>query len=69
MRGIVKLYSLVKGSGIIIGEDKREYIVKLDSIVGTGLRRLHENDVVEFKQEGTKAKDVNVLKGEQLDER
>lgn len=64
MRGKVKLYSLVKGSGIIVGEDKKEYTVKLDGILGNGLRRLNENDIVEFVVDGLKAKEVTVIKGD-----
>lgn len=65
MKGKVKLYSLVKGSGIILGDDNKEYQVKLNDIVGTGLRRLIENDEVEFTVEELKAKEVKViLKGD-----
>ena len=64
MRGTVKLYSLVKGAGVIIGEDNKEYSVKLVDIVGTGLRRLHEFEVVKFTPEGLKAKEVITVKGE-----
>lgn len=63
MRGTVKLYSLVKGAGVIIGEDNKEYSVKLADIVGNGLRRLHEFEVVEFTVDGLKAKEVTTPKG------
>lgn len=65
MRGTVKLYSLVKGAGIIIGEDKKEYSVKLADIEGTGLRRLHESEIVNFTADGLKAKKVTTAKGDQ----
>ncbi len=64
MKGKVKLYSLVKGTGVIIGEDKREYSVKLVDIVGHGLRRLSEGDVVTFEADGLKAKQVSIVEKE-----
>jgi len=58
MKGIVKFYSLAKGTGLIIGEDRKEYTVKLVGIVGTGLRRLFEKQVVTFTPVGSKATEV-----------
>lgn len=55
MRGIVKFYSLVKGAGIIVGEDHKEYTFKMADISGTGLRRLSENQVVTFTPKEFKA--------------
>lgn len=48
MKGIVKFYSLVKGAGVIVGEDHREYTFKMGEIVGSGLRKLAENQSVDF---------------------
>lgn len=48
MKGIVKFYSLVKGAGVIVGEDRKEYSFKMADITGAGLRRLSENQSVSF---------------------
>jgi cold shock CspA family protein len=61
MKGIVKFYSLAKGTGVIVGEDRKEYIVKLFGIVGTGLRRLSENEAVTFTPDGSKATQVQPI--------
>jgi len=58
MQGTVKLYSLVKGSGVINGEDGKEYKVKMDGIKGTGLKKLSEGQSVSFEAEGGKATEV-----------
>lgn len=55
MKGIVKFYSLVKGAGVIVGEDHKEYSFKMADISGSGLRRLNENQVVEFTPKELKA--------------
>jgi len=55
MKGIVKFYSLVKGAGVIVGEDHKEYSFKMADISGAGLRRLNENQVVEFTPKELKA--------------
>lgn len=65
MKGIVKFYSLAKGTGVIIGEDRKEYTVKLFSITGTGLRRLTEKQEVTFTPDGLKATEVQPI-GAQL---
>ena len=64
--GVVKLYSLVKGEGIIIGDDdKREYKVKMVDIKGTGMRKLSEGQKVNFETKespkGWKAVEVETL--------
>lgn len=64
--GTVKLYSLVKGEGIIIGDDdKREYKVKLADIKGTGMRKLSEGQKVNFEAKespkGLKAIEVETV--------
>jgi len=61
MNGIVKFYSLAKGTGVIVGEDRKEYIVKLFGIVGTGLRRLSEHEAVTFTPDGSKALEVRSI--------
>lgn len=48
MKGIVKFYSVVKGAGVIVGEDRKEYTFKMADILGTGLRRLNEQQPVTF---------------------
>jgi cold shock CspA family protein len=48
MKGIVKFYSLVKGAGVIVGEDRKEYTFKMADITGAGLRRLSENQAITF---------------------
>lgn len=48
MKGFVKFYSLVKGAGVIVGEDHKEYSFKMADITGIGLRRLAENQPVSF---------------------
>lgn len=58
MKGIVKFYSLVKGAGVIVGEDHKEYTFKMADISGTGLRRLNENQVVEFTLKELKATQI-----------
>lgn len=55
MKGIVKFYSLVKGAGVIVGEDHKEYSFKMADISGTGLRRLAENQPVTFTPNEHKA--------------
>ena len=55
MKGIVKFYSLVKGAGVIVGQDHKEYTFKMTDITGVGLRRLHENQPVSFTPSGLKA--------------
>jgi len=55
MKGIVKFYSLVKGAGVIVGEDHKEYSFKMIDITGTGLRRLAENQAVSFTPSSFKA--------------
>jgi CspA family cold shock protein len=49
MIGTVLFYSIVKGQGVIEGEDHKEYKVKLEGIKGTGLRRLNEGQRVQFE--------------------
>ena len=65
MKGTVMLYSIVKGRGVIIGEDQKEYQVKLEGIKGTGLRRLTEGQYVQFETKdtpkGKSAFDVEVI--------
>ncbi|MCT4593912.1 MAG: cold shock domain-containing protein [Anaeromicrobium sp.] len=65
MKGTVKLYSLVKGEGIIIGEDSKEYKVKMAGIKGTGMRKLSEGQRVEFtvkeSHKGLGAVDVEII--------
>lgn len=65
MKGKVKLYSLVKGEGVILGEDSKEYRVKMAGIKGTGMKRLSEGQEVEFNlkesNKGTMAVDVEVI--------
>lgn len=63
MKGIVKFYSLAKGTGVIVGEDHKEYTVKLFGIVGTGLRRLSEKQEVIFTPDGLKAIEVQPIGG------
>lgn len=63
MKGIVKFYSLVKGAGVIVGEDHKEYNFKMVDISGTGLRRLNENQVVEFTPKELKATQI-ITEGE-----
>jgi len=63
MKGIVKFYSLVKGAGVIIGEDQKEYSFKMVDIVGNGLRRLNENQVVKFTPKEFKATEI-ITEGE-----
>lgn len=63
MKGIVKFYSLVKGAGVIFGEDQKEYSFKMADIVGSGLRRLGENQVVEFTPKEFKATQI-ITEGE-----
>ncbi len=58
MKGTVKLYSLVRGSGIITGDDGKEYQVKMSGIKGVGMKRLSEGQKVTFEFEGLKAIDV-----------
>jgi|GEM_PF-3426669 len=58
MKGIVKFYSLVKGAGVIVGEDHKEYSFKMLDISGVGLRRLNENQVVEFTPKELKATQI-----------
>ena len=58
MKGIVKFYSLVKGAGVIIGEDQKEYPFKMVDISGSGLRRLSENQAVEFTPKEFKATQI-----------
>jgi len=55
MNGIVKFYSLVKGAGVIVGEDCKEYTFKMIDINGTGLRRLSENQNITFTPKELKA--------------
>ncbi len=55
MKGIVKFYSLVKGAGVIVGEDHKEYTFKMADITGTGLRRLAENQSISFTPSEFKA--------------
>lgn len=59
MNGIVKFYSLVKGAGVIVGEDNKEYSFKMADILGTGLRRLAENQPVTFTPSEFKATQIN----------
>ncbi|MCT4566528.1 MAG: cold shock domain-containing protein [Maledivibacter sp.] len=63
--GIVKLYSIVKGEGIISGDDKKEYKVKLADIKGTGMRKLAQGQKVQFEvkesPKGAKAVEVEVV--------
>lgn len=64
--GIVKLYSIVKGEGIIVADDDgREYKVKLADIKGTGMRKLSEGQKVQFEvkesPKGAKAVEVEVI--------
>lgn len=65
LKGTVKLYSIVKGAGVIIGEDKKEYSVKIDGIKGTGFKKLSEGQKVEFEvkegPKGLKAVEVTVI--------
>lgn len=65
LKGTVKLYSIVKGAGVIIGEDKKEYSVKIDGIKGTGFKKLSEGQKVEFEAKegpkGLKAVEVTVI--------
>lgn len=63
MKGIVKYYSLVKGAGLIIGEDRKEYPFKMVEIAGTGLRRLAENQSVTFTPLNFKATQI-IAEGE-----
>lgn len=63
MKGIVKFYSLVKGAGVIVGEDHKEYSFKMGEIVGTGLRRLTENQSVNFTPVDLKATQI-IAQGE-----
>lgn len=58
MKGTVKFYSLVKGSGMIVGSDKKEYKVKMDGIKGTGFKKLSEGQQVDFEADGGKAIEV-----------
>ncbi|HAM62455.1 MAG: hypothetical protein A2Y20_03770 [Firmicutes bacterium GWF2_51_9] len=58
MRGIVKFYSLVKGAGVIVADDHKEYPFKMADIVGVGLRRLSENQAVEFTPKDFKATQI-----------
>lgn len=58
MKGIVKFYSLVKGAGVLIGEDHKEYSFKMMEIVGSGLRKLSENQVVSFTPVDLKATQI-----------
>jgi cold shock CspA family protein len=58
MKGIVKFYSLVKGAGVIVGEDHKEYSFKMADISGNGLRRLNESQVVEFTPNELKATQI-----------
>lgn len=64
--GIVKLYSIVKGEGMIISDDDgREYKVKLSGIKGTGMRKLSEGQKVKFEvkdsPKGPRAVEVEVI--------
>lgn len=65
MKGTVKLYSIVKGEGVITGEDGKEYRVKLAGIKGTGMRKLSEGQNVEFdvkeSPKGFQAVEVEVV--------
>lgn len=63
--GTVKFYSVVKGTGLIVGDDNREYTVKMNNIKGTGLRKLLEGQKVQFEikdtPKGKQAFDVEIL--------
>lgn len=65
LKGTVKLYSIVKGAGVIVGEDNKEYSVKINGIKGTGFKKLSEGQKVEFEvkesPKGLSAVEVTVI--------
>jgi len=58
MTGTVKMYSLVKGSGTITGDDGVEYKVKVAALKVDGFKKLSEGQKVNFEAAGTNALEV-----------
>jgi CspA family cold shock protein len=63
--GTVKFFNDEKGFGFISRDDGDDVFVHSSNIAGTGRRRLHDGDNVEFEiapgREGPEAVDVQVI--------